>query len=179
MGQGKRITVDLVRQSDDPDVSATFERLAGKSIGIVNIHRTIANSPAVFNRFIGLAHALRFETELDPGERELAILVVLECHHGDYELSKHRRLASAAGVSDAKIAHVRSPDAEPGLFSARERAILAFAEHFAADPAARPDAVDDAIEAWLDNRQRIELGLTLALYMGLAHFTALLDVPED
>lgn len=179
MGQGKRIAVELVQHSDHPEVLDTFERLAGKSIGIVNIHRTIANSPVVFDRFIGLAHALRFETELDPGERELAILVVLERHHGDYELGKHRRIAQAAGVSEAKIAHVRSPDAQPGLFSARERAILAFAEHFAADPGDRPASADDAIEHHLGNRQRIELGLTLALYLGLAHFTALLDVPED
>lgn len=179
MGQGKRITVDLVEHSDHPDVTMTFERLSAKPIGIVNIHRTLANSPAVFNRFIGLAHALRFETQIDPGERELAILVVLERHEGDYELDKHRAIARAAGVDDAKIAHVRSPDAKPGLFSDRERAILAFAEHFAADPADRPADVDDAIEHHLDNRQRIELGLTLALYLGLAHFTALLGVPED
>ncbi|KQX23259.1 MULTISPECIES: carboxymuconolactone decarboxylase family protein [unclassified Sphingomonas] len=179
MEQGKRIAVDLVQQSDHPDVADTFARLKAKPIGIVNIHRTLANSPAVFDRFIALAHALRFETELDPGERELAILCVLERHQGDYELDKHRMIARAAGVSEAKIAHVRAPDAQPSLFSDRERAILTFAEQFAADPGERPAHVETAIEAHLDNRQRIELGLTLALYLGLAHFTALLDVPED
>lgn len=179
MGLGKRISVDLVQQSDHPDVADTFARLSTKPIGIVNIHRTLANSPAVFNRFIGLAHALRFETELDPGERELAILCVLERHQGDYELDKHRAIARAAGMSEAKIAHIRAPDAEAGLFSDRERAILIFAEQFAADPADRPAEIDNAIEAHLDNRQRIELGLTLALYLGLAHFTAMLEVPED
>jgi alkylhydroperoxidase family enzyme len=152
--------------------------LRSLSIGLVNIHRTIANSPSVFSRFIGFAHALRNDTQIDPAERELAILCVLERHEGVYELVAHRRLAARAGLSEAQITNVRRPDAAD-VYSDRQRAILRFAEHFAADPRERDALPASGIESHLDNRQRIELGLTLALYLGLSHFTGVLDVPHD
>jgi hypothetical protein len=51
--------------------------------------------------------------------------------------------------------------------------------HFAANPSERGDFHDNGIETILENRERIELGLTLAMYIGMAHFTAVFDVPDD
>src|SRR6218665_1479770 len=99
----QRVPVSLVRESDDPIVTEVFGRLANGAVGIVNIHRTLANSPEVFHAFIGLAHALRFKTMLDPAERELAILRALWRHDGHYEIGHHRRLGAAAGLSEAEM----------------------------------------------------------------------------
>jgi 4-carboxymuconolactone decarboxylase len=174
----QRVAIDLVRDSDHPDARATFEKLAGGSVGVVNIHRTIANSPTVFSRFIGFAHALRFETELDPAERELAILRVLERCDGHYEIVHHRRMGAAAGLSEAELAHVGDPGAPHAIYTERQRAILDFADRFAAGAGVEPEA-GAALSRHLDSRQRVELGLTLALYLGLAHFTNSIDVPVD
>lgn len=167
----------MVEEGNHPDVIETFERLSARS-GIGNIHRTIANSPEVFRNFIGLSQALRYSTRLDPIERELAICVVLERHDGEYELDAHRRFAKLLGATDPQVSNVRNR-AEPGLYTERMQQILLFAEHLAADPAERSLLPSHEIEAWLDNRERIELGLTLAIYLGLAHFTALFDVPAE
>ena len=51
---GERVPVDLVRETDDPILREVFDRLAQKPTGIVNIHRTLGNSPEVFSAFIGL-----------------------------------------------------------------------------------------------------------------------------
>jgi len=171
------IRVELVNEPQHADAVETFERIRAKS-GIGNIHRTLANSPTVFKNFIGLSHALRYETDIDPVERELAICCVLERHDGQYELEPHRRFAKVLGATDEQIAHVSAPE-QATCFSERERAILQFARHIAADPAERSSYDYRQIEAHLDNRQRIELGLTLSVYMGLAHFTALFAVPEE
>jgi 4-carboxymuconolactone decarboxylase len=173
-----RMPVERVGASDDPEVAATFAKLAAGKVGVVNIHRILANSPVVFAQFIGLAHALRFETELDPAERELAILRVLEIHGGDYELSHHRPMGKAAGLSDAQIAGAAAKDAPADLYSERERVILLFADCFAAGKGIEAEALDK-IEPHLDNRQRVELAMTLALYTGLAYFTNMLEVPQD
>ena len=37
----------------------------------------------------------------------------------------------------------------------------------------------EALASVLDNRSRVELSLTLALYVGLAHMTAAVDLPTD
>jgi alkylhydroperoxidase family enzyme len=172
-----RIPVDLVHESQDPIVAETFAFLKTKA-GVGNIHRFVANSPAVFKHFIGLAYALRYETELDPLERELAICCVLERHEGTYELAPHRRMAAICGATEEQIAQVSRPDRDD-LFSSRQQAVLRFAAHMGADPAERGDLPDHGVETWLTNRQRIELGFTLALYMGLAHLTGVFDVPLD
>lgn len=177
MSGTEKIAVGLVDEPDHPDAVETFERIRAKS-GIGNIHRTLANSPTVFKNFIGLSHALRYTTEIDPVERELAICCVLERHHGDYELEPHRRFAKVLGATDEQIANVGHPE-RGDLFDGRQRAVLHFARLLAADPSERADLTTGDFEAHFDNRQRIELGLTLAIYMGLAHFTALFDVPEE
>ncbi len=172
------IPVQRVNQPNHPEVEATFDRLAKSTVGLVNIHRTIANSPVVFSRFIGFAHGLRNETDLDPAERELAILCVLERHQGEYELGHHRHMALSLGLSKEQVTMVRDPDA-CSEYSDRQRAILLFAENFAANPEDQGSFTDTNITQFLDNRQVIELALTKALYIGLAHFTRAIDVPED
>ena len=127
---GKRVPVSLVRETDDPIVSEVFGRLAGGAVGIVNIHRTLANSPEVFSAFIGLAHALRFKTQLDPAERELAILRALWRHDGHYEIGHHRRIGAAAGLTEGEMDVACSAAGSESL-SPRRKAVVDYADRFA------------------------------------------------
>jgi alkylhydroperoxidase family enzyme len=172
-----RVPVSLVTETDDPIVEEVFGRLAKGSVGIVNIHRTLANSPDVFSAFIGLAHALRFKTVIDPAERELAILRALYVHEGHYEIGHHRRLGAAAGLTETEM-DVACSDADGADLDERKRAILTYAHDFAVGRGVTPDH-SAALTAVLDNRMVVELSLTLALYVGLAHLTASIDVPVD
>jgi 4-carboxymuconolactone decarboxylase len=172
-----RIPVSLVRQTDDPVVEEVFGRLEKGAVGIVNVHRTLANSPEVFAAFIGLAHALRFKTGLEPAERELAILRALARHRGEYEMIHHRRLGAAAGLSPAELEAACDPAVPAGL-SGRKQAILDYADAFAIGTGVSDEA-SAALRAVLDDRAIVELSLTLALYVGMAHLTAALDVPPD
>lgn len=172
-----RVPVSLVQETDDPIVAEVFGRLARGAIGIVNIHRTLANSPEVFAAFISLAHALRFKTTLDPAERELAILRALWRHDGHYEIGHHRRIGAAAGLGENEL-DVACSDAATDSLSPRRKAVVDYADLFARGGTVDP-SVSDALLETLDNRSVIELSLTLALYVGLAHLTGALDVPTD
>lgn len=174
---GERVPVDLVRETDDPIVNEVFGRLSQKPTGVVNIHRTIGNSPEVFSAFIGLAHALRFKTRIDPGERELAILRALHIHHGGYEIAHHRRIGAAAGLTEREM-DLACSNASPDELGGRKAAVVAFGDSFARGEGMPVERIQALVET-LDNRTRIELALTLALYVGLAHFTAAMDVPVD
>lgn len=172
-----RVPVSLVTETDDPVVEEVFGRLAKGAVGIVNIHRTLANSPEVFSAFIGLAHALRFKTVIDPAERELAILRALHIHEGHYEIGHHRRLGAAAGLTETEMDVACSSGSGEEL-SERKRAVLAYANDFGVGRGVS-DSHSKALTAVLDNRSVVELSLTLALYVGLAHLTASVDVPVD
>lgn len=172
-----RVKVDLVRETDDPILLPLFERLSGGATGLVNIHRTLANSPEVFHAFIGLAHALRFKTELDPAERELAILRALARHQGDYEMVHHRRMGLDVGLSEAAVDAACLAAGEDGL-DERQLLLLRFADRFAEGNGVDAET-SAALRDALGNRGVVELSLTLALYVGLAHLTGALDVPSD
>lgn len=172
-----RVKVDLVGETDDPILLPLFERLSGGAVGLVNIHRALANSPEVFQAFIGLAHALRFRAGLDPAERELAILRALARHKGDYEIVHHRKMGLAAGLSEAAVEAACLEGGEDGL-SERQLLLLRFADRFAEGNGVDAET-GAALRDALGNRGVIELSLTLALYVGLAHLTGTLDVPSD
>ena len=178
MTSEKLIEVDLVTRSDDPDVTDAFDRITARLGRVANFHRTLANSPALFNNFTGLTRALLMETKVEPLERELAVCCVLMRHRGDYEFAGHSRYALSVGATEEQIANLCSPENDH-VYNDRQRAIVRFARRFAADPVERSSLADDNIEAYLDNRQRIELGVILAIYMGMAHFWALFDIPVD
>ncbi len=172
-----RVKVDMVGETDDPILLPVFERLSKGAVGLVNIHRTLANSPELFAAFIGLAHALRFKTGIDPAERELAILRALARHKGDYEIAHHRSMGLAAGLSEAAVAAACLEGGEDGL-APRQILLLRFADRFAEGNGVDAETAD-ALRGALGNRGVIELSLTLALYVGLAHLTGALDVPLD
>jgi alkylhydroperoxidase family enzyme len=185
MTHGKRIPIDLVEEPTDPLVKEIFDSLIerGRKLGlggsgIGNIHRTMANSPKVFQALLQLANTLRNETTVDPLERELAILCALHMHGGDYEIVPHGVLARKLGASEDQLTYVTDPD-RPGIYSPRQRAILRFAQRFAAMPGNRAQYEDDNIREYLDNRQLIELAFTLSSYVGGAHLTSVLDVPAE
>lgn len=174
----ERLTVTRVdeRTAIDPHQVETFARLAKGSVGVVNLHRTLAHSPVVFARFIDFAHALRFETVLDARLRELAILRVLAHHRGDYEARHHRKMALAAGASE-EACEAATAGAFDGL-PAVDTAVLRFADAFARGAGVTPE-IASALKEHMDDRQCVELSLTLTLYLGLAHFTHAVDVPVE
>lgn len=166
--------IALIGDLDRPELKATTDRLQLRA----NIHRALGHSPAVFAAFVDLTQALRFKTTVDVAERQLAILHVLQRHGGDYEFTKHRASSIAAGLlTEQQVERIADPEAS--IYSERQRAVLRFARRFAADPAERGDLPADHIEKYLDDRQRVELGMTLAWYLGLAHFTGALDIPDE
>ena len=167
--------LDLIFDTDHEGVVKTFERV-GSSTGVANIHRAVANAADIFAAYIEYVYGVRHKMTLDAADRELAICCVLERHQGHYELPPHRRFAITLGLTEEQVLNVRNPDARH-LFSPRQQAILDFTERFGADPDDRPNMPRDRIEDFLNSRERVELGLSLALYMGMSHFTSVFDIP--
>jgi alkylhydroperoxidase family enzyme len=170
--------VTLIREANHPVLAELFERIGASSTGLLNIHRTLANSPEVFSAFIGLAHKLRFGTELDPAERELAILRVLARHRGHYEIRHHRRLGAAAGLTEEELDLACEARWSAGDWPERRRQVLQYADEFASGAGISAET-SAGLTGILTSRQIVELSLTLSLYVGLAYFTASVDVPGD
>lgn len=175
----RKAPISLVEHTDNPVIIDAFARIEKSGpVGVKNMHRLLANSPQILSANVGLAHALRNETELDPALRELGILRVLSHHGGHYEINHHRNIGRAVGLEDAEIDAACGDASDATFQDPKKEAVISFAEYFAKGKGF-PDGVIDKINENFSNRFIFELSYTLSIYIGLSYLTAALDVPHD
>jgi 4-carboxymuconolactone decarboxylase len=133
-----------------------------KTMGLLNIFRTMARTPKALKRFnVWAGYIMGHGTSLPPREREIAILRTGWLCRAGYEWVQHRRIGSDCGLTDAEIEAIKVGAEAPG-WSPRDAAILAATEdlvrdHFVSD--ARWAALDALSEA-----QRMDLVYTVGQY---------------
>lgn len=148
---------------EDPKGATPLDRVFGLR---PNLHED-------YRRFV----ALFWEKALvDPVILELCrlrVAMLLDC---EAELAVRSRPALAAGLDEAKIAELaRAGSCE--RFTPAERACIAFAELFVADPQAITDADAAAVTDQLGDAGLVALVEALAIFDGFTRFRLLLDVP--
>ena len=147
----------------DPSLASLIEQIKTERGGrLLSLYRMLLHSPPFARGWLGLFTAVRQQGRLDARYRELAILRIAVLNSADYEFAQHVSHALKAGCSEAQIEAVKS-DREAAVFDGRERAVLAYADAMTRDVEV-PDALFDRIHAFLDEREVLELTVTIAGY---------------
>jgi alkylhydroperoxidase family enzyme len=132
------------------------------SLGDLNIFRTLARHPALFQSWAPFGGWLLTQATLSFEDRELVILRTGFNCGSPYEWGQHVRIALNGGMSRETIDRVaEGPDAEG--WSPREAALLRAADDLHAS-ARISDANWDALIGELDERQLIELCVLVGQY---------------
>jgi alkylhydroperoxidase family enzyme len=123
-----------------------------------------ANSPDVFDHAVrGFALYRNPERKLDPVLREIGQTRVGWCKASQFVFSQHCKSMRGLGVSEERIAaipHWQVAD----CYSKEERAVLAYVDCLALSAGRTPDAVFDALKAFLSDEQILELTYIVCLY---------------
>ncbi len=102
-----------IETSDAEPKAKTLLESAQKKMGMTpNMLRTMANSPAVLEAYLGFSGALG-KSSLSPKLREQIALTVSELNECRYCLSAHTAMGRMVGLSDEEVAdsrHGASPD---------------------------------------------------------------------
>lgn len=122
-----------------------------------------ANSPDVFEHAVRGFGLYRGQRKLDPVLRELGQTRVGWAKGSQFVFSQHCKSLRGLGVSEEKIAAVASWQVAD-CFSNEERAVLAYADCLALQGGRTPDAVFDALKAFLSDEQILELTYITCLY---------------
>jgi 4-carboxymuconolactone decarboxylase len=134
---------------------------------VPGLYRTLARSPALLRSFVDMTTALKTDTTLPSDFRELAILVVAHELRADIQWAAHVPTALASGVAEATIAALGSGQHQSLLSPAL--AVRNFAVELTRQ--GEPDAATwMALERFLDERQLLELTLTVGFYNMVARF---------
>ena len=143
--------------------------------GFINVYRAMANSPSGFLRLYELL-AFLWVGALSDRLREIVILSVVSASDAPYPLGWHLLDAQDAGLTADEIRSVvRGHDA--GL-SANDAAVARFARALTLD-ACVSDADYEAVAAFMDERQIVELTVVVGLYRLVACFATALEIEQD
>lgn len=154
--------------------ASASRRLAALGRDPINLHKALAHAPALLTPLLDLIHALRFDTAVPRGLRELMICRIAQLEDSAYELAHHLPLAADAGL-DAEQLNALDHWREADRFSALQRAVLGYAEHLGGG-APRDD---EALDACFSPAEQTELTVTGATYIALARILRALDVRID
>jgi AhpD family alkylhydroperoxidase len=170
--------IEYVDFAGRDDLGALVERIKARRRGTLpNVYRLLLHSPAVTQGWVGLADAVRFDSQLDDATRELVILLVAHLTDCDYEWAHHGRIAARIGVPAEHVAALRQWPDLSGVRSGDIR-LLTIAGAMAARTSVRDLGVDWSPRD-LDPALVIEAQMTAAYYLGLAHLIVALEVDHD
>lgn len=165
----------LSRDNAAVDDKPLWDRLeVERKVPTANIFRALANAPVLLDAFLSYANALRDGSVLNPKLRELAILTVGHTTDSEYEIAHHQSHGRKAGITAEQLAAV--PDfATSDLFDDTERAVMALAKE-STQKVRVSEATWAAAAAHLDEKQLVELTLTIAWYNSGVRIMGLLDI---
>src|SRR3984893_17062501 len=121
--------IPLIEEAEHPELADIIGRIkAGRRGGLLNVYKLLLHSPALAQTWFDHNGAVRWKTELSGRLREIVIIRIAHLNEVDYVLAQHvPGLALAEGLSIAECDALADWRAS-GLFDARERAALDYAE---------------------------------------------------
>lgn len=162
----------------DPTVAALVDQVRAARHGkLPMLFLMHMHTPALFEAWLSMGSALRYETMVDDRSRELAICAVAKMLRYDYQFHAHAVLAEEAGV--ARDALDRLPEwRDDERYTDRDRVVLAFTEAITLT-----DDVDDElftrVREHFDDQKVMELTAIIAFYGCGANFLKTLRIHAD
>jgi len=152
-------------------INAVKARRGGR---LLNLDRQLLHSPPLARGWNHYLSAVRAETVLDGGLRELVILLVALLNRAPYEFAQHAPVALAEGLSQQQIDAVSAWRAST-LFDPLQRDVLAYAEAMTLRvQVAQP--LFDAVRRHFNDRELVELTATVASYNMVSRFLEALQI---
>lgn len=147
----------------DPSNLTEAQRDLLASRGNLNIYKTLAHHPDLYNRWSPLGQFILSGSSISPRHREMAMLRMGWLCQSPYEWSQHARIAKAsASMTDAEI-HAIAEGPSGAAWSDIDRAVLTMADELRYD-AIISDATWVNLRRTYSDKQVMELLFTSAQY---------------
>ena len=157
--------IPLIEEAEHPELADVIARIkAGRRGGLLNVYKLLLHSPALAQTWFDHNGAVRWKTTLDGRLREIVIIRIAHLNGVEYVLAQHvPGLALAEGLTIAECAALADWHAS-GLFNARERAALAYAEAMTLATSV-PNGVFAEVRRHFDDRGIVELSVLIGTYI--------------
>ncbi len=153
-------------------------RILGNLPVVLNIFRTMAWAETSFAAQLRLGASILTAQQLDARAREHIILAVAALDGGKYEWIQHVPISLACGCSQAEIDAIEIGELDSDCFDERDRALLAFVRESVRNVKCE-DATFAALRKHFDEREIVEIILTVGFYMTMVRLTENCETPLD
>lgn len=153
------------REQLPPEDQATFDRIAATRGDVLNVFRTLANSPGALKAVAAVGEFIRYQSSLDPIVRELCILLVARRTQCIYEWTQHMRVARSMGIAEDLLQAVATGRlvTVPGKIGLAARFVNALIDEAEVD-----DALFATVLSTFDKAGTVDLAVLTGYYRMLA-----------
>ena len=168
--------IHLIKEDEHPELADLVERLrAGRRGRLLNLYRTLLNSPPLAESWFNHSNAVRWKTTLDGRLREIVIVRLGHLTRCEYVLRQHVPTLALADRLTLEECTALADWRRATFFTPRERAALAYADTMTREIAV-PDAVFAEVRRHFDDRALVELTVLIGSYNMNARVLAALAV---
>jgi alkylhydroperoxidase family enzyme len=145
----------------------------------INLFRALANSPGALRSHSVLGEWIRWQCQLDPRLRELAILQVGYLAGSRYEFSHHVHIGHRFGVTDDDIdALIAATEGREYHLGELESAVLSAARRLSSEGRI-DEATWETLARHLDHRGLVDLVMVISFYNGVVRVLAGLQIDVE
>ena len=146
----------------NPEAKPLVERIVAERGGVLHLYQMLLHSPPVASGWLNYLTAIRQQSSLPGGLRELVIMRIAVLNGAPYEAEQHAPIALREGVSQVQLDDLENWQQSKN-YDATQRAVLAYTAAMTKDIRVSPE-VFAAVKAVLTDRLLVELTATVGAY---------------
>ena len=146
----------------NPEAKPLVERIVAERGGVLHLYQMLLHSPPVASGWLNYLTAIRQQSTLPGGLRELVIMRIAVLNGAPYEAEQHAPIALREGVSQVQLDDLDNWQ-QSKSYDATQRAVLAYTDAMTKDIHVSPE-VFAAVKAVMTDRLLVELTATVGAY---------------
>jgi len=158
----------------NPEAKPLVERIVAERGGVLHLYQMLLHSPPVASGWLNYLTAIRQQSSLPGGLRELVIMRIAVLNGAPYEAEQHAPIALREGVSQLQLDDLDDWQHSKN-YDATQRAVLAYTDAMTKDIHVSPE-VFAAVKAVLTDRLLVELTATVGAYNMVSRFLEALQI---
>lgn len=158
----------------NPEAKPLVERIVAERGGVLHLYQMLLHSPSVASGWLNYLTAIRQQSTLPGGLRELVIMRIAVLNGAPYEAEQHAPIALREGVSQVQLDDLDNWQ-QSKSYDATQRAVLAYTDAMTKDIHVSPE-VFAAVKAVMTDRLLVELTATVGAYNMVSRFLEALQI---
>ena len=159
---------------NNPEAKPLVDRIVAERGAVLHLYQMLLHSPPIASGWLNYLTAIRQQSTLPGGLRELVIMRIAELNGAPYEAEQHAPIALREGITQTQLDDLDNWQQSKN-YDATQRAVLAYTDAMTKEIHVSPE-VFAAVKAVLTERLLVELTATVGAYNMVSRFLEALQI---